>query len=220
MYSIYFAGDLFDHKHVTGNLLLAKQIEAVTNGTYRCHLPQNWEHTFDNAVDIRNRDIQSVLSADLILCNFDGTDLDSGTTVEFVIAKMLDIPAVLLRTDLRTGGYLFGADWNLMVDGYPRCGVVKDDALLSYNSLGIEQMHRSLAQNIVRAFEKVISEQSLFASFDEMLTAYQHLIKMCGGGLERLISPASIHNIVAGKIEKGLYPALKKPEQKYTKPCV
>lgn len=61
-------------------------------------------------IDIRNRDIKAVMEADLVFFNFDGTDLDSGTVVEFMIAKMLDIPAVLLRTDCRNGGYLGGED--------------------------------------------------------------------------------------------------------------
>ncbi|MCF7899189.1 hypothetical protein K9L05_00900 [Candidatus Babeliales bacterium] len=43
MYNIYFAGDLFDQKHITGNFLLAKQIEKIPNYKYKCMLPQDWE---------------------------------------------------------------------------------------------------------------------------------------------------------------------------------
>ena len=48
--------------------------------------------------------------------------LDSGTVVEFVYAKLLDIPAVILRTDFRGGGDqdTDGDAWNLMVSFYPR----------------------------------------------------------------------------------------------------
>ena len=114
--NVYYAGDLFDHKHITGNHLLAQAIETVSNGRYQCMLPQNWEgaaHSTGTA--IRNKDIAAVIRADFVLFNFDGTDLDSGTVVEFMIAKMIDVPVVLLRTDCRVGGYFFGDDWNLML---------------------------------------------------------------------------------------------------------
>ena len=42
-YKIYFAGDLFDHKHIAGNFLLAKTIESLSDGLYECVLPQDWE---------------------------------------------------------------------------------------------------------------------------------------------------------------------------------
>jgi nucleoside 2-deoxyribosyltransferase len=114
MYKIYFAGDLFDHKHLTGNVVLARAIEQFSQNRYCCMLPQDWEgEAALAAVDIRNRDIKAVVEADLVLFNFDGPDLDSGTVVEFILAKMLDIPTVLLRTDCRNGGYLHGDDWNL-----------------------------------------------------------------------------------------------------------
>lgn len=205
MYNIYFAGDLFDQKHLTGNYLLAKSIEEISNKQYKCLLPQNWEGALTSSVEIRNNDIRRILHADLVLFNFDGVDLDSGTVVEFMIAKMLDIPAVLLRTDFRNGGYLFGRDWNAMVDGYPRCIVAKHHSLLMYNELGVEGMHRGLAQSIVEAFKKVAMESSLFTSYEEILNAYQHVIKMCGSQLGELVTPSMVQELVTAKIEKGIY---------------
>ncbi len=38
-YTIYFAGELFDHKHLIGNALLASHIESLSGGRYRCVLP-------------------------------------------------------------------------------------------------------------------------------------------------------------------------------------
>ncbi|MEZ4657679.1 MAG: hypothetical protein R2911_08915 [Caldilineaceae bacterium] len=43
-YTIYFAGDLFDHKHLIGNAILASYIESCSNGQYKCIVPQNLEH--------------------------------------------------------------------------------------------------------------------------------------------------------------------------------
>ena len=116
-YTIYFAGELFDHKHLIGNALLAAHIERLANGRYRCVLPQDLEQTDSRAVDIRNQDLIGVATCDVALFNFDGSDLDSGTVVEFVYAKLLDIPAVILRTDFRGGGDqdTDGDAWNLMV---------------------------------------------------------------------------------------------------------
>jgi len=197
-YSIYFAGDLFDHKHITGNHLLAKEIENASNGLYTCILPQEWEgmESFTNAVQVRNKDIKSVIEADLVLFNFDGTDLDSGTVVEFMIAKMLDIPAVLLRTELRNGGYLFNDDWNLMVHGYPRCITVKQNAITMYNQMSLEEMHRTIAQSVVDAFKKVLQEPPLLTSMKDLEAAYRYVIKMCGGGLDKVVPESMLHEVI------------------------
>ncbi len=55
-------------------------------------------------MDIRNVDLKHVMTSDMAIFNFDGANLDSGTVVEFIYAKMLDVPCVLLRTDFRSAG--------------------------------------------------------------------------------------------------------------------
>ena len=204
-YEVYFAGDLFDHKHITGNLLLAKKIQELSEGLYQCILPQDWEGELENEIDIRNADIKAVVKSDLVILNFDGTDLDSGTVVEFVIAKMLDIPVVLLRTDTRNGGHFFGADWNLMVAGYPRCISVKYPALLMYHDIGLEKTHCKIAQSTISALERVLKEKSILKSYEEVLLAYQYVIKMCGAGLDKVISLDVLHKIISSKMEKNIY---------------
>lgn len=204
-YRIYFAGDLFDHKHLTGNRALAHTIEELSANHYRCALPQDWEATLTSATEIRNNDIKNVIHSDFILCNFDGVDLDSGTVVEFMIAKMLDIPAVLLRTDIRNGGYLFGDDWNLMVVGYPRCALVKHPALMLYNDVGLEKMHETIATSIISALQSVGQEKSVLTTYDDMIATYRHVVTMCGSGLSNLIPEAAIRELVAAKIEKKIY---------------
>ena len=206
MYKVYFAGDMFDQKHITGNLLLAQNIAKLSENKFKCLLPQDWEgREWGTEVDIRNRDIKAIMESDFVLFNFDGTDVDSGTIVEFVIAKMLDVPSVILRTDCRNGGYLFGRDWNLMMSGFPRCALVKQPALKLYNDLGLEKTHQTIAQSIITAFESVAQEPSLLNSYEEMLFAYNHVIKTSGSGMDNVVAPSLLHEIITKKIEKQLY---------------
>ena len=133
-YTVYFAGDLFDHKHLAGNELLAGAVNRRSGGRYACVVPQDLEQATKRMVDIRNQDLMQVMACDLGLFNFDGTDLDSGTVVEFMMAKMLDIPSVLLRSDFRASGdqEREGDDWNLMCSFYPRSRKVQFNAMAWY----------------------------------------------------------------------------------------
>ncbi len=70
MYTVYFAGDLFNHKDLVGNSLLAEEINTKSKGRYKCILPQNLEQRNTSAQAIRDQDILSVLNSDLILCNY------------------------------------------------------------------------------------------------------------------------------------------------------
>jgi nucleoside 2-deoxyribosyltransferase len=215
-YKVYFAGDLFDQKHITGNLLLSKNIEKLCNGLYKCVLPQDWEGaTFDNSIDIRNKDFKSVMLADLILFNFDGVDLDSGTVAEFMFAKMLDIPAVLLRTDVRNGGYLFGDDWNLMLSGFPRCVVVKNSALELFNDFGLEKTQTIIARSIIDAFNEVLKKEPLLKSYEEIFSAYRFVSKMCGSRLDKIISDKFLHELVTAKMDKKIYKNNRKLQLRY-----
>ncbi len=134
-YSVYFGGELFDLKHLAGNALLAESIYTQSRGKYRCHLPQDFELRGLDPQVIRDQDIIALLDSDLAIFNFDGTELDSGTVIEFMIAKFADIPAVLLRTDLRAAGDQGDATkdpWNLMASFYPRTEVVRAASLIDY----------------------------------------------------------------------------------------
>ena len=133
-FTVYFAGDLFDHKHLAGNAILAEAIDRRSAGRYACVVPQDLEQATARMVDIRNQDLKQVMACDLALFNFDGTDLDSGTVVEFMMAKMLDIPSVLLRSDFRASGdqEREGDDWNLMCSFYPRSKKVQFNAMAWY----------------------------------------------------------------------------------------
>lgn len=67
-------------------------------------MPQLLEQSTERSEDICNNDLKQVHDCDLALFNFDGTELDSGTVVEFMYAKFLDKPSVILLSDFRSGG--------------------------------------------------------------------------------------------------------------------
>lgn len=220
-YTIYFAGELFDHKHLLGNALLAERIESLSNGLYRCVLPQDLEQTDSRAVDIRNQDLIGVATCDMALFNFDGSDLDSGTVVEFVYAKLLDIPSVILRTDFRGGGDqdAEGDAWNLMASFYPRTRNVALNAMASYQQVRRASNSASeasarycdkIAGIVIEALDAVRAEapQLGFAP-DGVEQLYRWALSFPGSGLaERMAGDSSlddaIHRLVRGKMEKGL----------------
>ncbi|MEO5959881.1 MAG: nucleoside 2-deoxyribosyltransferase, partial [Opitutaceae bacterium] len=114
------------------------------------------------------------------LFNFDGSDLDSGTIVEFMLAKFADIPAVLLRTDIRSAGDSRAVPWNLMASFFPRTANAVVPSLSDYRgalqrrqrqvepALHLAGQHSSAAAQLVcedvagqclRAFERLLATE-------------------------------------------------------------
>ena len=220
-YTIYFAGELFDHKHLLGNALLASHIERLSDGRYRCVLPQDLEQTDTRAVDIRNQDLIGVATCDLALFNFDGPDLDSGTVVEFVYAKLLDIPSVILRTDFRGGGDqdMDGDAWNLMASFYPRTHNVTLNAMAWYQEARRESNSAEdagarycarIAETVINALDAVREEPpQLGAAPDGVEHLYRWALRFPGNGLDERIAGGSsledvVHRLVSEKLSKGL----------------
>lgn len=134
-YTIYFGGELFSSKHLFGNAVLAEAIFKLSQGRYVPILPQNLEQREVTAQGVRDQDLRTLLECDLGLFNYDGPELDSGTVVEFMVAKFADLPSVLLRSDFRNGGDQQGGTgdaWNLMSSFYPRTRVVQLDSMALY----------------------------------------------------------------------------------------
>jgi len=217
VFTIYFGGSLFNHKDLTGNALLAEHIEKGSDNKYRCCLPQNVEQHQTTALDIRNKDIAKIIECDLGLFNFDGTELDAGVVVEFMLAKFLDIPAVILRSDFRTCGEkeIGGEDWNFMCSFYPRTRIVKINAMLSYQEAVEESQtlnevfdiyYSRIARLIVESLDSVRTEKPLLKGDQKRLeTLYQWALTFPGGGIEKLISNTSfVDQILAAKIKKGI----------------
>ena len=168
----YFGGELFSLKHLLGNVALAQAIKRVSNGTYEAVLPQDLDVTNKWGKAIRDADILTLLTCDLALFHFDGTELDSGTVAEFMLAKFADIPTVLLRTDFRKAGDSPLDPWNLMLSDYPRTEKIILNGMDVYraarsNVAGSddEVSHEATAQfvldgvasRVVECFNKVLS---------------------------------------------------------------
>lgn len=217
-FTIYFAGSLFNHKDLTGNALLAEYIQKCSDSKYRCCLPQNAEQHTTTARDIRNQDIIRLMKCDLGLFNFDGTELDAGTVAEFMLAKFLDIPAVILRSDFRTCGEkeIGGQDWNFMCSFYPRTRIVQFNAITAYQEAlaqgqtldeTVDIYYTRIARQVVESLDLVISELPLLSGDRKKLEIlYQWALTFPGGGIEKLVSDAVyVDQIIAAKIKKGIY---------------
>jgi nucleoside 2-deoxyribosyltransferase len=220
-YTVYFAGPLFDHKDLAGNALLGSQIDEQSGGRYRCILPQDLEQRGIGPMGIRDQDLKAVMECDLAIFNFDGTELDSGTVVEYVYAKMLDIPAVILRTDFRHGGDQRPEmdPWNLMVSFFPRTRIGHLDGMSWYQQSLDEggdavevsaRYYRRIAGEVVRLLDDVCGDAPVLEGGPAGAErAYRWAVHLAGGGLSGLVSgdgslDEAVRRIVSRKSARGL----------------
>ncbi len=203
--TVYLAGSLFDYKALAGNVLLADAIEQVSEGQYSCLLPQDLEQA-ERAKRVRDSDLAAIAACDAIVCLLDGTELDSGTVVEKMVALMLVIPCVVVRTDFRKAGD--GGDFsnegylgdeaaryfNLMVAYYPHTELVLAHAMADYKTAlqtadgqgersnrlqAIMMIHKQLADRIVTALDQaVLKGSSLHANLAPAVHA--HFLEIIG----------------------------------------
>ena len=210
--SVYFAGDLFNHKDLIGNLLLAEAIERESSGRYVCVLPQHLEQSTSRSIDIRNNDLSKIVSSDLILVNFDGTELDSGTVIEFLFAKALDVPAVILRSDFRSAGDQERGDpWNLMCSGYPRTGKLTLNAMACYQEAWgkgggteavLKRFYIKLSKAIITEFDKVYNEPSLIDSQQMLSNVYEWGLRFPGNSFSDLFTEQELITLLEKKQKK------------------
>jgi nucleoside 2-deoxyribosyltransferase len=144
--NVFFAGELFDLKHLIGNAYLAEAIYEKSHGRYLCALPQDFDPRGTAPRAVRDHHIRSLVGCDLALFSFDGPDLDSGTVAEFMIAKFADIPSVILRSDRRGAGGR-APQWNSMANHYPRTSIISLDGLGAYKAI-LRKRHRKLDEVI------------------------------------------------------------------------
>ena len=215
---IYFAGDLFDSKDLGGNVMLADAIDELSDGRYQVMLPQNGECEVSvrTSQSIRDADFDLLFHCDVIVANFDGTDLDSGTVVEFCFAKMLDMPAVLLRTDFRNSGDATlpdGDPWNLMCSHYPRTEVLHINGMVLYHDCKAKTetsaqrlvlYYRTIAEKVIAALDRTVSQRSWMSS-DEVLPQYKMTQKSIGGVVCNTLNENELQKIVSEKISAGIY---------------
>jgi nucleoside 2-deoxyribosyltransferase len=139
-YKVYAAGGLFTQHELATNVLIKEAVWRLSNGKFQLFLPQSRElrelNRPDIAAFIRNGDLLEVVKADIILARFDGLELDSGTVVEFAMAKSLGKPTVILRCDIRRlSGTGLTEPYNLMVKSWPRNVDVHINSFVNYVGL-------------------------------------------------------------------------------------
>lgn len=159
-FTYYHAGPLFTLAELHTNTLLAGKIRTLSNGKFIPMVPQDLEQRDTSPHSIRDQDIRSLLSCDLALFTYDGAELDSGTVVEYMMAKFADMPCVILRTDFRKAGDQQSGDggtkgdpWNLMSSFWPRTEKVVVDSMMGYKNA----LARALDQHNVSKPENVTS---------------------------------------------------------------
>jgi nucleoside 2-deoxyribosyltransferase len=171
--SVYFAGELFNAKHLSGNAGLAVAIQRCSSGQFVCLLPQTMESREEGAHFIRDEDLEHLICSDIAIFNFDGSEIDSGTVVEFMVAKFADIPALLLRTDFRRGGDQGHDPWNLMLSFYPRTKTCCIDSMALYKtalsqgldpSSAADWMLNQIAAQIVKELEELAQLKPILPS--------------------------------------------------------
>ncbi len=201
---IYWAGALFNHKELIGNLMLAKAVQNMSDGRYSVRLPQDFQTSPSaTAVDIRNADLKELIQCDAVVANFDGAELDSGTVVEFCIAKALDMPTVLLRTDFRNVGDADNIPWNLMCAGWPRTEILWINSLAYYHNHTVEDFHNNLARKIIQSLDKACAMKP-WLSADDAAAHFHRTVQSIGGGLSKLLTDETIATIVERKRRHGL----------------
>jgi nucleoside 2-deoxyribosyltransferase len=179
-YTVFLGGELFSLKHLIGNAWLAEAIYEQSHGRFRCLLPQDFFALRGRSGRaIRDYNLRALIACDLALLNFDGSDLDSGTVIEFMFAKFADVPTVLLRTDTRNAGDHRNVPWNLMAGYFPRTAHVILPGLFNYrgalqrrqrrgldhalhlagqhSSAAAQHVWEQVAAHCVRAFERVMA---------------------------------------------------------------
>jgi len=199
-YAVYFAGELFNAKHLIGNAYLAESIFERSHGRFQCILPQNIEHRSLSARAVRDRNLRTLAACDLALFNFDGPELDAGTVAEFLFAKCADIPSVLLRSDPRRRSTPAGSSWNLMCRFFPRTEQVLLDSLTLYRKFAkrrrlhlvdihlLAGQHSSaaaqaacevIAARVVRALDRVLRDDPVIPKY--VRTEVYHWLPLLAG---------------------------------------
>lgn len=216
---VYFAGELFSAKHLIGNAVLAAAIERLSAGRFSCVLPQALEQRGATARQIRDQDLEAVYRCDVGLFNFDGPEIDSGTVVEFMFAKFLDIPSVVLRTDFRAAADSKDLPWNLMLGFYPRTKVILCDALGDYQAaMGAENRAAASAELSVSAATSSIEKtaRAVIDGFEEVVArparlpqslrehVYEWARMLPGDSFAEAFSELEAQTALQTKLENGL----------------
>jgi len=227
---VYSAGGLFTQHELTTNVLIKKAIWERSQGRFELVLPQSKELRHmdreDIAAYIRNTDLLQVIKADMILARFDSVELDTGTVVEYMMAKFLGKPTVILRCDSRRLACdHMDEPYNLMVKNWPRTVEIHIDSLAQYSRViqnvrdthgctntyeakienELKTIHKrvdDLAGKIIEGLETVLKMGSPYpVEYQE--TVYRLSRFSPGSGFEELLTEEIVDKIVKNLEEKG-----------------
>jgi len=222
-YTVYSAGGLFTQDELATNILIKEAVWRLSNGKFQLFLPQSRELRELDRPDVeaylRNVDLLEVVKADIILARFDGLELDSGTVVEFAMAKSLGKPTVILRCDFRR---LSGTGWsepyNLMVKNWPRTVEVHLHSYVIWASLFAEERQApgdsdtfqatmkaelgtaqksvdEIAKQVIAGMESVVKMKSPYPpEYQEVV--YKALRFSPGSGFDQLLTASELGEII------------------------
>jgi nucleoside 2-deoxyribosyltransferase len=229
-YKVYAAGGLFTQHELATNVLIKDAVWRLSKGRFQLVLPQSREIEGLDRPDveayIRNTDLLAVVQADIIVARFDGLELDSGTVIEFAMAKSLGKPTVILRCDFRRlYGQGMAEPYNLMVKNWPRTVEVHIDSYLSNAGLLNEEFEavdvrtpfqatmqaelnaayrgiERIAQKLIEGLEAVIKMSSPYPpDFQELV--YQACRYSPGSGFDLLLTDDELLGIIGRLRENG-----------------
>jgi len=228
-YTVYAAGGIFTQHDLATNVFIKDSVWRQSNGKFELVLPQSKElrelDRPDIAAYIRNVDLVQVVKSDLFIARFDGLELDAGTIIEFMLAKFLGKPTVILRCDSRRlGGENLDEPYNLMVKNWPRTTEVHYDSLIKFTSGFAEEWKMlgnvstfqttikaelktvmkgidEIAQIIIDGLETVLEMKSPYPDeYQEIV--YKAIRHSPGSGFEQLLSEEELITLVR-KFRKG-----------------
>ena len=199
-YSVYAAGGLFNQHELATNVLIKEAVWRLSNGKFSLFLPQSKDlKELDalgelDAAYLRNADLLGVVKADVVMARFDGLELDSGTVVEFTMAKSLGKPTVIFRCDFRhLSGTGIEEPYNLMVRSWPRTVEVHIESFRDYVDLLAEE-RKGLGEGLIAEgliAEVVTSEATLKAELNTVQKGVDEIAKKLIDGLEAVIKMES-----------------------------
>jgi nucleoside 2-deoxyribosyltransferase len=222
-YTVYAAGGLFSQHELATNVLIKEAVWRLSDGRFQLVLPQSREMRQLNRPDVeahlRNVDILEVVKADIVLARFDGLELDSGTVVEFTVAKSLGKPTIVLRCDFRRlYGKGLSEPYNLMVKSWPRTVEVHIDSYLSNAGLLAEELEAlgnsvtfqatmnaelnavqigvdEIAKKVIDGLEAAVKMQSPYPpEYREIV--YKALRYSLGSGFDQLLTENELDEII------------------------
>jgi hypothetical protein len=145
--------------------------------------------------------------------------LDAGSLIEFMLARFLGKPTVILRCDSRRlGGKNLDDPYNLMVKNWPRTVEIYFDSLFNFiggfaeewKLLGnndtfqttikaelktVKQGIDEIAQNLIQGFETVLEMKSPYPNeYQEIV--YKATRYTPGGGFDQMLSEEELEGLV------------------------